>query len=120
MEFPDFPFRNGTQSYPSHDVIWNYLNSYSKHFQVDKFIKYHHLVEKVRSVPNDKWELTIRDLPNNQTILNTFDAVFVCTGINSVPNIPDIVGADKFKGKILHSHDYRKAEKFQGIYEHIS
>lgn len=32
-----------------------------------------------------------------------------------VPNIPKILGDDKFKGKKLHAHDYRVPEKFRGL-----
>lgn len=114
MEYPSFHYPNGTQSYPSHEVVWKYLDSYAEHFHIKENIKYHHLVEKVRSIPNDKWELTIRDLPNNQSIVRTYDAVFVCTGISSSPLIPQIKGVKKYEGKIMHSRDYRKPEIFEG------
>lgn len=115
MEFPDFPFPKGIDLYPSHDVVWTYLNSYAEKFGVKKHIKYHHLVEKVDSLPDNKWEITVINLANNnETITETYDAIFVCTNMFSSPQIPVIKGADDFKGTIMHSRNYRKPESFKG------
>ena len=46
--------------------------------------------------------------------METFDSVMVCNGHYSVPVIPDIPGIDKFSGKILHSHNYRRPEELRG------
>jgi len=40
--------------------------------------------------------------------------VVVTTGANSHPNVPALEGHDAFAGTILHSRDYRKAERFAG------
>lgn len=44
----------------------------------------------------------------------TYDAVFVCSGNYFKPNIPQFPGMEKFKGTQLHSHDYRRAQDYQG------
>ena len=36
-----------------------------------------------------------------------FDAVVVCNGHFTKPNMPTIEGSEKFKGTITHSHTYR-------------
>lgn len=117
MEFPNFTYPEGTPSYPSHEVVWNYMNSYATHFNLTNHIKYHHLVEKVRSKPKNKWEVIVKDLPNNQSITNIYDGVFVCTGICSSPRIPKIKNINKFKGRILHSREYRKPNPFEGVFD---
>ncbi|XP_031628463.1 dimethylaniline monooxygenase [N-oxide-forming] 3-like isoform X2 [Contarinia nasturtii] len=114
MEFPDFHFPKDTQSYPSHDVVWKYLDSYARHFGVEERIKYHHLVEKVHSIPNDKWQITVLNLLKNISETYIYDAVFVCTNIFSSPRIPIIENSEEFKGKVMHSRDYRKPETFAG------
>lgn len=115
MEFPGFKFPEHTDSFPTHNVVWQYLDSYAKHFHINKHIKYQHLVTKVRSISNKKWEVTVHDLPNNKSVSSTYDAVFVCTGVCSSPFIPKIRGADGFKGRKMHSHDYRIPETFEGM-----
>ena len=38
----------------------------------------------------------------------------VCNGHYSVPVVPNIPGIEFFPGKIIHSHNYRHPEDFQG------
>lgn len=118
MEFPDFPYPNGTKSYPSHDVVWKYLDSYADRFRLKERIKFHHVVQEVHHVrekmfQSKKWKITARDAANKKNVTNTFDAVFVCTGVASTPYTPKIDG--NFVGKIIHSHDYRRAGDFRGL-----
>ncbi|XP_031628583.1 senecionine N-oxygenase-like [Contarinia nasturtii] len=114
MEFPRFHFPSGTEMFPTHDVVWKYLDSYAKSFNLTVHIKYHHLVQKVLAIPDEKWKISVRNLPINRNEKSLFDAVFVCSGINSSPRIPKIKGVTEFKGKIMHSRSYRKPDKFNG------
>jgi hypothetical protein len=43
-----------------------------------------------------------------------FDVVLVCNGHYHSPIIPKFQGQSTFKGKQMHTHDYRKPEAFQG------
>jgi cation diffusion facilitator CzcD-associated flavoprotein CzcO len=43
-----------------------------------------------------------------------FDAVAVCVGIFSEPNLPQVPGMRSWPGLQLHSHNYRSAEDFKG------
>lgn len=42
-----------------------------------------------------------------------FDAIMVCNGHYSSPNIPDFKGLDDFVGKKQHSHDYRQPDHYE-------
>lgn len=42
-----------------------------------------------------------------------FDSVIVCVGNYSVPQVPKFQGLEKFKGKVIHSHDYRKTNPYK-------
>lgn len=46
--------------------------------------------------------------------LQVFDAVVVCNGHYSEPNLPDVPGADTWPGLQMHSHNYRVPEQFAG------
>ncbi|XP_031636053.1 dimethylaniline monooxygenase [N-oxide-forming] 3-like, partial [Contarinia nasturtii] len=72
-----------------------------------------HLVVRVLPIKNDKWEVLVKNLPKNTFETIIYDVVFVCNGHNSKPFIPNIDSADEFKGKLIHSHDYRKPEPFR-------
>ncbi|XP_031617072.1 dimethylaniline monooxygenase [N-oxide-forming] 3-like [Contarinia nasturtii] len=113
MEFPGLSFPNGTQSYPTHNAVWRYLDHYATKYKIKKRIKYHHLVEHVSLFENDKWKIIVRDVSKNKTDVSIYDAVFVCTNIFSSPRVPKFEGVEGFKGKIMHSRDYRKPETFR-------
>ncbi|XP_031617452.1 senecionine N-oxygenase-like [Contarinia nasturtii] len=114
MEYPGHKYPNNTQSYPPHEEVLKYLNSYAERFDLKKHIKFHHFVDKIHSIQNDQWIVVVKDLPNSRTVSAIYDAVFVCVNMFSSPNYPQIEGANEFKGKIIHSHDYRRAEDFRG------
>lgn len=112
MEFPNFHYPKNTRSFPSHLDVWQYLNSYAKKFNITKHIKFHHLVKEVHPFGDTKWKVSVKDVRNKKNLTETYDAVFVCTGVCSSSYIPKFEG--KFKGVSMHSHDYRKAEDFKG------
>lgn len=115
MEYSDFTYPENSISYvPQADVL-NYLKSYADHFNVTEHIKFNHLVIRVLPIENDKWEVIVKDLPKNEFKTYIFDVVFVANGHSSTPITPHITGMEEFKGKMIHSHDYRSAEKYHGI-----
>lgn len=52
------------------------------------------------------------DLIGKTVKTDIFDAVFVCNGHFSCPRIPQHTGQNLYKGKLLHSHDYRDPNVF--------
>jgi len=43
-----------------------------------------------------------------------FDGIAVCTGTNTWPCLPPLNGQENFKGRIIHSDDYKKPDIFKG------
>lgn len=114
MEFPKFPYPNTTTSYPSHETVLNYTKLYVKKFDLEQYIKFYHKVEKVIPIAN-KWEVTVKNLADkNKTKTDIYDAVFVCSGTFPSPRKLNIKG--KFDGKIIHSHEYRNAANYKGLF----
>lgn len=62
----------------------------------------------------------MKDLPTNEMKTYIFDAVFVCNGHFSDPNLPTFEGIDQFEGSQVHSHDYRKASAYKGSIDPIT
>lgn len=114
MEFgPNFHYPNDTISYPSHSNVLKYLHSYADKFNLKKHIKLSHLVTRVVPIENQKWELVVKNARSNTFETGIFDMVLVCNGHYSTPFIPKIRGAHEFKGKLIHSHDFRTAQAYQ-------
>ncbi|XP_042562441.1 flavin-containing monooxygenase FMO GS-OX-like 4 isoform X1 [Clupea harengus] len=120
MMFPDFPFDAHLPSFLPHQDVQKYLERYCEHFAITPHIKFNTAVEEARPIAMEMdrektmaWEVTTRDQHGTQNT-ETFDSVFICTGHYSDPHIPPIPGLQYFKGKVMHSHAYRRPEPFAG------
>jgi dimethylaniline monooxygenase (N-oxide forming) len=113
MEYPDFPYPYDDHSFITSEKMLKYFALYADQFNLRDHIKFEHEVIRVRPVLEGKWEVLVRNLPQNEFKTFTFDFVLVCNGF-SVPLIPKIEGQDVLKAKQIHSHDYRKAQDFSG------
>lgn len=119
MEFSDHKYPEKTLPYPPQSEVLNYLQSYADRFNLKDHLKLSHSVIRIQPIENDKWEIIVKDLPNNKFETKIYDAVFVCSGHFSAPRIPNIDGASEFNGKIIHSRDFRSAEAFFGNFRKI-
>ena len=78
-------------------------------------IKLNHSVVNVEPKGNSGFQVEVEDLKSMDRETKSFDTVIVCNGHYSQPNVPNLPGIENFKGKILHSHDYRKSEDFKDL-----
>ena len=46
-------------------------------------------------------------------LLQEYDAVVVCNGHYSEPNLPNVAGSDSWPGLQMHSHNYRTPDVFR-------
>lgn len=118
LEFADYSFEEhfGKQiaSYPPRAVLFDYIEGRVKKAQVRDWIKFSHSVKNV-SFDNGLFNVTVKDLPNDEVKTETFDHVIVCSGHFSTPNVPHFEGFDKFPGRVLHAHDFRDAVEFKDM-----
>lgn len=112
MGFPDFPFPSQVRSFLTSNDVLKYFHLYADTFNLHKNIKFEHHVLRVRPLLDDKWEFIVKNLVDDKIETFFFDSVLVCNGF-SVPFIPKLLGQDVFKGKQLHSHQYRKSKNYQ-------
>ncbi|XP_076076111.1 trimethylamine monooxygenase-like [Mytilus galloprovincialis] len=119
MTFPGFEQDSTLPTFPTQDDIFDYLRRYIDHCDLEKYMKFNTVVTKaVPKHPDDfktKWEVTYCHVqePMNTTT-EDFDAVIVCSGNCVFPNVPPFPGLKDFKGRLLHSRNYRKAKEFRG------
>ncbi|QIE26590.1 putative oxidoreductase CzcO (plasmid) [Caballeronia sp. SBC1] len=102
---PYLSFPAGTPRYPSREQVIEYLEHYARHFELEPRFN-----EEVRAVrPHDPgWIAT--------TTGGVYHSrqVVVATGYNAVPYVPRWRGQERFRGRILHSSEYRSGESFRG------
>jgi len=116
LEFADYSFEEhyGKQiaSYPPRAVLFDYIEGRVKKANVRDLIRFETAVRRVE-FENGKFEVTVKDLPNDREYTETFDHVICASGHFSTPNVPEFDGFDTFKGRVLHAHDFRDALEFK-------
>jgi dimethylaniline monooxygenase (N-oxide forming) len=114
MTFSDFPYdESEKESYMTPDKVLKYFQSYADAFGLRKHIKLEHHVISVHPFSDERWQITVRDLPNDKYTTVIADKVLICVGL-SVAWMPKIEGQSEFNGKVIHSRDYRNTKMFEG------
>ncbi|XP_068699037.1 uncharacterized protein [Montipora foliosa] len=119
MAYPDFPFPPEWPSFMTRHQVLRYLEDYANSFDLYKYIHLNSAVTNVRPIvcetnENPQWEVTVENVLIKEVHVLQFDTVIVCNGHFSVPCIPVIPGLESFPGIVMHSHDYRHPDIFQG------
>lgn len=135
MQFREFPFRlktSSSSSFVTHQQVAEYLYQYSKEFDLDQYIMYNCVVQQLTCLstssrlstwntketwPQIRLEWKTQQGPadeENQTSSAIFDAVLVCNGHYSRPQIPPLPGLMQyFRGRTMHSVGYDDPMEFQ-------
>ena len=116
LEFADYSFEEhfGKQiaSYPPRAVLFDYIQGRVEKAGVRDWIRFETVVRRV-DYADGKFSVTVKDLPKDTEYTEEFDHVICASGHFSTPNVPQFEGFDKFKGRVLHAHDFRDALEFK-------
>ncbi|XP_022147575.1 probable flavin-containing monooxygenase 1, partial [Momordica charantia] len=109
-----------------------YLDSYARHFDLLRFVRFNSKVVAVRFIGDDAgdgisgeygpllpgrpvWEISVLDTRSDTIQLYEVEMVVMCIGkygdIPKVPEFPSGKGPEIFTGKVMHSLDYCKLGK---------
>ena len=97
---PDYPL------YPSRQQVVDYLAAYAERFGIKPH--FDETVTAVRRAPGGGYEV---DSTSRRWVAMH---VVVATGLNREPLRPEWPGQAEFRGRIVHSRDYRNGEPFRG------
>lgn len=109
MAYSDFPFKGGRKFY-TRQQYFDYLTDYANYFGLHDAIRFDSEVTDVRQTPTG---YTVTAVQDGFGSTEDFDAVAVCSGPFKTPNreIAELAG---FTGEVVHSAEYRNAERFRG------
>lgn len=109
MAYSDFPFKGGRRFY-NRRQYFDYLTDYANYFGLYEAIRFGSEVTDVKRAPHGYVVTAVRDGVEST---EEFDAVAICSGPFKTPHrdIPALTG---FTGQIVHSAEYRNAERFRG------
>ncbi|KAL5731509.1 flavin-containing monooxygenase [Ranunculus cassubicifolius] len=131
-QFSDFPWPSSvTEEFPKHHQVLEYLESFTRHFDLFRYIKFHSKVLAINYEgpseeemdawdlwggtgealsPKGHWNITVENTQNQSTEVYQVEFVVLCIGrFSALPNIPEFPpdrGPEKFDGKVIHSMDY--------------
>ncbi|KFQ47403.1 Dimethylaniline monooxygenase [N-oxide-forming] 5, partial [Nestor notabilis] len=116
MSFSDFPIPEDFPNYMHNSKIMEYFRTYAQHFDLLCHIRFRTSVCRVSKHPDfaatGQWEVVTESEGKQEAAI--FDAVLVCTGHHTEAHLPlsAFPGINKFKGRYLHSRDYKDAHDF--------
>ncbi len=108
-QYEDFPFDEDVSDYPSHDELRVYFQKYAKHFDLYPHIEFNTLVVSCELNNEQQWEVVTEQ--NGVKKTHCFTDLIVCNGHHWKPKYPNYSG--EFEGKLLHSHQFKKAAPFK-------
>jgi indole-3-pyruvate monooxygenase len=103
LPYLDFPAQ--TPRYPSRDQTIAYLERYANHFGL--IPQFDGEVSRVTAC-DQGWITTTKDRTYHSK------QVVVATGYNAIPHVPTWPGQERFRGRLLHSSEYRNGNPFRG------
>ncbi|XGW23743.1 hypothetical protein V3C99_005731 [Haemonchus contortus] len=115
--YSDFPPKPDVANYMHNRKLLEYFQEYAEHYGLRKYIKFHHKVINVRKSVDypvtGTWMVEYLD-DNDGWHSEEFHGVLLCCGHHKVPHWPDKwPGQDEFKGRIVHSHDYKEPSAYE-------
>jgi cation diffusion facilitator CzcD-associated flavoprotein CzcO len=102
---PGLPFAKELPRYPSRADVVSYLESYAAQFGIAP-----RTGEAVRRVRADGGGFVVE----SARAVYRARAVVVAAGLNRRPNADRLPEQERFRGAVMHSRDYRNAERFGG------
>lgn len=118
MCFSDFPIPANFPNFMHNSLIMDYFRMYADNFQLKKYIRFNTKVLQVKQRSDfshsGQWDVETENKDGKKE-KHIFDAVMICIGHHCQPNMPlhDFPGIDTFKGKYLHSRDYKTPEQWR-------
>ncbi|KAL3191830.1 hypothetical protein MRX96_059561 [Rhipicephalus microplus] len=104
--YSDFPPDKDAPLFMTHWHTLEYIRSYADHFGVTSKIRFNHEVLRL----DRDGTLRIRDTTTGREWEDVFDGVLVCTGHHGSPSIPNVPGRELYRGRVMHSRDYKYAD----------
>ena len=118
MAFSDFPIPVDFPPFMPHNKVLEYFRMYASHFNLLTHIKFSTKVTRVTQASDynstGKWIVSTCKLDGDdaEEVSEEFDGVMVCSGHHRFPHTPQFEGMSRYKGKVLHSSEYKNQSTF--------
>mmetsp|Transcript_22880 Transcript_22880/g.52750 ORF Transcript_22880/g.52750 Transcript_22880/m.52750 type:complete len:548 (+) Transcript_22880:62-1705(+) len=116
LQLEYFPMPKSWARYPSHWQLAEYLAAFAKHFDLPRLYRMSTEVTSCRH-DDDGWTVSYRCAGAGEEAEERsvrVDAVAMCVGQACEPFAPTYPGQETFRGRIMHTVEYRGQAEFQG------
>ena len=103
------PMPKDYPDYPSAPQILDYIRDFADKFDLKRRVTFGVSVTDATPIENDQWRMTFSDGRSE-----VYEGLINATGVTWHANRPTIKGEGVFKGKIMHSVEYRSPSEFEG------
>lgn len=114
--YSDFPPPEHFPNFMHNDRLLEYLMLYAEKFDLTRHIHFNCSILQVCKAKDynttGRWDVQVKN-KNGEITSEVFDAVMVCVGHHVFPNMPKFAGLDSFKGKVLHTHEFKSGSGFE-------
>ncbi|XP_059157696.1 flavin-containing monooxygenase 5-like isoform X2 [Physella acuta] len=116
MSYSDFPIPEKYPVFMHNTQVYEYFKLYAQKFDLEKYINFSTEILLVTRADNfsatGKWEVKYSSTKTKEEKSEIFDGVLVCSGHHADKYVPTFPGLSKFKGQVVHTHDYRKPDGY--------
>ncbi|KAL2929221.1 Indole-3-pyruvate monooxygenase YUCCA2 [Bienertia sinuspersici] len=111
-QLPNLPFPKNFPTYPTKEQFLTYLESYAKHFNLrpvfERAVKRAHYDAR-----HGLWRV-LASGPKKEVVEYVCQWLVVATGENAEAYVPHFEGREEFKGKMIHTSEYKSGDEFSG------
>ena len=107
--FYGYPMPKEYPDYPSWDQIRDYIQKFADKYDLKRKVTFGIGVESAKPLDGGRWNIS---LSNGES--HIYEGLINATGVTWHANRPHIQGEESFRGKIMHSVEYRTASEFDG------
>lgn len=105
-EYTDFPMPEEYPEFPHHELAFQYLQDYVRHFDLERHIEFNATVERIERADNG-W--LVRPTSGEDRL---YRGIVIANGHNWDPQFPEFPGT--FSGTALHSSEYKTPDVLEG------
>ncbi len=105
---PYLPWPKGSPRYPSRQQMLDYLEGYAARFELEP-----RFGQRVGSAERGTSAWVVRTDGSDSATYEAQNLV-LATGLNRVPHRPSWPGQEEYRGRVLHSAEYRNGSSFHG------
>ena len=113
-EIPDYPMPDSYPRVPSGEELQAYFENYAKDFNIFDKILFNIEVNSLKQSIDGFWTVNYTNLVTSTPNSKKFDFIVIASGLYFDPYRPEFPKQNNFKGKIIHSSEYRTPSEVIG------